>query len=216
MGEQHPAANKVVVEFDPYHLFPKRPEEQDKGEEKGKEAEEARKEEDTEEQKQEQEQKLEQEWERILEFRVKLKKLLGPRYNPQTRLARLSCDAHATQAQNKRALGDTIATLIAAAEDTTDTFADIPLDFRHHKSKPRFGFPKEWKLTPARKQELEAARAERLEKQEERKELLVGGLVDGLREIEEARAFANKAAEVPILAAQAKTPSGKGRQAFKI
>lgn len=135
--------------------------------------------------------------------------MLGPRYNPSTSTARMSSEAHATQAQNKRALGDTIAALLAEARDATDTFENIPFDFRHHKPKTRLRFPEEWKMTDARRQELEAARAQRLQKEEERRDTLLGGLVDGIKEIEEARVIDVMAVEAPIMA-QAKAPLPKG------
>ena len=47
--------------------------------------------------------------------RDKLKKLLGPRYNPEKDTVRMSCEMYETQAQNKRYLGDTIDSLLAEA-----------------------------------------------------------------------------------------------------
>ncbi len=44
--------------------------------------------------------------------REKLKKLCGPRYNPETDIVKMSCDMFDTQVQNKRYLGDTIDSLL--------------------------------------------------------------------------------------------------------
>lgn len=46
----------------------------------------------------------------------KLKKLLGPRYNPETDVAKMSCEQFEHQAQNKRYLGDLVETLVAQAK----------------------------------------------------------------------------------------------------
>jgi small subunit ribosomal protein S35 len=45
----------------------------------------------------------------------KLRKLLGPRYNPEKDTVRMSCEMYETQAQNKRYLGDTVDALLAEA-----------------------------------------------------------------------------------------------------
>lgn len=174
LGEQHPAANKVVVEFDPTDL------------------------------------------QLAPEHKTKLIKLLGPRYNPSTGIAKMSSEAYETQAMNKRYLGDTVATLITEAKDTTDTFADVPADIRHRKVKPKLQFPERWLLTEERKAELEAKRAALLEQEEARKGL-PAGLVDGVKEIEEARRIENLARmEAPLMAeAKASLPSGKqGKKAM--
>lgn len=47
---------------------------------------------------------------------TKLKKLLGPRWNPETKLAKMSCEQFDHQAQNKRYLGDLVNKLIAEAK----------------------------------------------------------------------------------------------------
>ncbi|KAF2482633.1 mitochondrial ribosomal subunit protein-domain-containing protein, partial [Neohortaea acidophila] len=117
LGESHPAARKVVVEFKPRSLNLDRPQ------------------------------------------RVKLLKLVGPRYNPTTRTVRMSCESFETQAQNKRFLADTINKLIAEAQDgTADSFKDVPLDLRHHTPKQRHRFPRAWGMTPQRREELEGKR----------------------------------------------------------
>jgi len=47
---------------------------------------------------------------------LKLKKLAGPRYNPETETIKMSCEMFEHQAQNKRYLGDLIAKLITEAK----------------------------------------------------------------------------------------------------
>lgn len=44
--------------------------------------------------------------------REKLKKLAGPRYNPDKDIVKMSCDSFETQAQNKRYLGDLVDSLL--------------------------------------------------------------------------------------------------------
>lgn len=141
MGETHPAANKIVVEFCTRDL-PGLTEAQ----------------------------------------RIKLIKLVGVRYNPETDVVKMSSEMFETQAQNKRYLGDLVDTLMAEAKDNTDTFEDVPLDFRHHKYRPKLSFPEEWKLTPERKQQLEAERQQK--RLGERKREQLGQLPDGVSAIE--------------------------------
>jgi hypothetical protein len=93
----------------------------------------------------------------------KLIKLAGVRYNPETKVIKISCESFETQAQNKRYLGDLVEMLIKEAKDAKDTFEDIPFDFRHHKPKVFHAFPEEWKLTPERKAEIDAKRQTQLE-----------------------------------------------------
>ncbi|KAJ4359642.1 37S ribosomal protein S24, mitochondrial [Didymosphaeria variabile] len=95
--------------------------------------------------------------------RDKLIKLAGVRYNPSTDIIKMSCESFDTQAQNKRFLGESITNLIKEAKDGKDTFADVPFDFRHHKPKVRHQFPKEWILTPEKKQYLENKRKQMLQ-----------------------------------------------------
>jgi hypothetical protein len=92
--------------------------------------------------------------------RSKLIKLAAARYNPSTDIVKISCESFETAAQNKRYLGDQVEVLIKEAKDATDTFEDVPFDFRHHKPKPFHAFPEHWKLTPERKAALLAARAQ--------------------------------------------------------
>ncbi|KAE8328352.1 hypothetical protein BDV24DRAFT_137322 [Aspergillus arachidicola] len=107
-------------------------------------------------------------------------KLVGPRYNPDTDIVRMSCEKFTTRAQNKRYLADTVNSLIKEAKEG-DAFADIPLDLRHHKPKTKLQFPDSWKLTPERKKQIEARRAERLRLEKER-----AGIIDGKAVIADA------------------------------
>ncbi|KAL8909062.1 MAG: hypothetical protein Q9207_000396 [Kuettlingeria erythrocarpa] len=168
MGETHPAANKVVLEFCTRDL-PKLTEAQ----------------------------------------RIKLVKLVGVRYNPETDLAKMSCEMFETQAQNKRYLGDLVDTLMAEAQDPTDTFEDVPLDFRHHKPKPKFEFPEEWKLTEQRKEQLAAAWRQRALKDQGRE--AAGQLLDGSKVIEQV--LEARSLQAPAQPA-VPPPGGKGRRQF--
>lgn len=78
--------------------------------------------------------------------RIKLVKLVGVRYNPDTDVVKMSCEKFEEPAQNKRYLGDTIEKLIKEAQNEDDMFEDVPLDFRHHKPKRRPVYPEGWKL----------------------------------------------------------------------
>lgn len=147
LGESHPAANKVVVEFSPSDLG------------------------------------------LTAQQRAKLIKLSGPRYNPSSDLIKLSTEQFDTQTQNKRFLGETIESLIAEAKDATDTFEDVPFDFRHYKPKVHHEFPKEWILTEERKKYLAAKRAESARLEDEKKGN--GMLVDGRTIIETSLPFAD-------------------------
>ncbi|KIH88111.1 37S ribosomal protein [Sporothrix brasiliensis 5110] len=112
----------------------------------------------------------------------KLMKLAGVRYNPETKIVRISCEMFEHQAQNKRYLGDLVDRLIAEAKDPTDTFEDIPLDTRHHKFKYKPSFPKEWRMTEERKKELEAARAQSYLLDQTK--AAQGTLIDGVQRIQ--------------------------------
>ena len=116
--------------------------------------------------------------------RIKLIKLVGPRYNPETDIVKMSSEMFETPAQNKRYLGDLVDTLIEEAKDETDTFEDVPLDFRHHKFKPKVEFPEGWKLTREKKLMLEKDRMLRSEQERERE--VKGKLIEGARVVEEA------------------------------
>ncbi|KAJ5224483.1 uncharacterized protein N7469_007986 [Penicillium citrinum] len=94
-------------------------------------------------------------------------KLVGTRYNPQTDIIRISCEQFGSSVQNKRYLADLVNTLINEAKKG-DSFADVPLDLRHHKPKIRPRFPDSWNMTEARRQQLAARRAERISAAKER------------------------------------------------
>ncbi|CAK7213317.1 37S ribosomal protein S24, mitochondrial [Sporothrix curviconia] len=110
----------------------------------------------------------------------KLRKLVGPRYNPEKDIVRMSCEKFEHQAQNKRYLGDLVDKLLVEAKDPTDTFEDVPLDTRHHKFKYKPKFPREWRLTEARKEELKTLRAASFEL--DQKMLASGSLIDGTQQ----------------------------------
>ncbi|KAL8915585.1 MAG: hypothetical protein Q9171_000150 [Xanthocarpia ochracea] len=166
MGETHPAAKKVVLEFCTRDL-PDLTEAQ----------------------------------------RIKLVKLVGVRYNPETDLVKMSCEMFETQAQNKRYLGDLVDTLMAEARDPSDMFEDVPLDFRHHKSKPKIEFPEEWKLTEQRRAQLEENQRQRELRETEREK--TGTLVDGVQIIEQVMEAMTRKAPVAV---KVEAPKGKGRQ----
>ena len=109
--------------------------------------------------------------------RDKLIKLAGVRYNPSLDIIKISCESFDTQAQNKRFLGESIERLVKEAKDPKDMFEDVPFDFRHHKPKKRYEFPKEWILTKERKQYLEEKRARTLQLDDQK--LNNGQLIDG-------------------------------------
>lgn len=115
----------------------------------------------------------------------KLVKLAGPRFSPETGLVKMSCESFETQAQNKRYLGDTVQNLIVEAKDTTDTFEDVPFDFRHVKQKKKYQYPVEWHLTQERQSLLESIRARTQIEDHQRSDQ--GKLVSGLQAIEEGR-----------------------------
>ncbi|CEO59978.1 hypothetical protein PMG11_04625 [Penicillium brasilianum] len=107
-------------------------------------------------------------------------KLVGPRYNPQTDVVKMSAEQFGSRAQNKRYLADVVNTLIQEAKKG-DAFADIPLDLRHHKPKFRPQFPESWNMTNERRQQLAARRKERLTAQSSRE-----AIVDGNQVVSEA------------------------------
>jgi small subunit ribosomal protein S35 len=158
LGETHPAARKVVVEFEPARIPDLSPEQLSK-----------------------------------------LLKIAGPRYNPSTKIIKMSTDSFETQAQNKRYLAETIDNLIAECKDpNADSFADVPLDTRHHRPKPQYKFPEAWIMTPERRVELEAKRKASM--LEEAKQIEEDRLVHGLRAIEEARKVDAAKVEEPLMA----------------
>jgi small subunit ribosomal protein S35 len=100
-------------------------------------------------------------------------KLVGPRYNPDTEIIRMSTEKYTSRAQNKRYLGDLVQALIQQAKEG-DSFADIPLDLRHHKPKKKISFPDSWAMTEERKKQLDATRSERTIAEKDRR-LIVDG-----------------------------------------
>ena len=165
MGETHPAAKKIVLEFCTADLPDLTPAQ-----------------------------------------RTKLIKLVGPRYNPETDIVKMSSEMFETQAQNKRYLGDLVDTLMAEAQNAEDMFEDVPLDFRHHKFKKRVEFPQGWKMTAERRTELERIREETA-LEEQRKESL-GAIADGVKIISEGiRSLPKRDESKVLLEAQ----QGRGR-----
>lgn len=147
MGEQHPAAKKIVVEWTT----------RDVAREAGlSEAQ-----------------------------RVKLVKLVGVRYNPDTDLVKMSSERFETAAQNKRYLGDLVEKLIREAKEGEDMFEDVPLDFRHHKPKKFLEFPEQWKLDKEKRQRLGEERKQR-EVLEASKVKMGARLIEGREVVREA------------------------------
>jgi small subunit ribosomal protein S35 len=103
-------------------------------------------------------------------------KLAGTRYNPQTDIIRMSSEKFSSRAQNKRYLADIVNSMIKEAKEG-DSFADIPLDLRHHKPKTSIRFPESWNMTEARRNQLAARRQERLSAEETRETLVDGNSV---------------------------------------
>lgn len=139
---------------------------------------------------------------------LKLKKLAGPRYNPSKNEIKMSCESFETQAQNKRYLATTINALIAEATDPeADSFADVPLDLRHHKRKPKHRFPEEWKMTNERRMQLEGGRRERM--LGEVKRIEENEVASGLQDIEKMKGLDLKQEEHIMAEARAPMPTGK-------
>ncbi|CAG8132983.1 unnamed protein product [Penicillium nalgiovense] len=103
-------------------------------------------------------------------------KLAGTRYNPQTDIIRMSSEKFGSRAQNKRYLADVVNSMVKEAKEG-DSFADIPLDLRHHKQKTRLQFPESWNMTEARRNQLAARRKERLAAEETRAALVDGNSI---------------------------------------
>jgi len=141
-------------------------------------------------------------------------KLVGPRYNPDTDIVRMSSEKFSSRAENKRYLGDLVNNLIKAAKEG-DSFADIPLDLRHHKPKQRIEFPESWKMTEERRRQLQAEREARKREQEH------AAIVDGKEVLEHAIRTIPSLTQMPLLGgaekATAKVPVGaKKGQAQKL
>lgn len=168
LGEAHPAARKVVVEFQPSKL-PDLNSAQ----------------------------------------REKLLKLAGARYNPSTGVVKMACESFETQAQNKRYLADTVTRLLSEARDLeSDSFADVPLDTRHHKAQVKPKFPKAWLMTPERRKALDEGRKARL--LEEGRRVEGDGVVSGVQALKEAMGRNVEKVEAPVMAnARQGMPTGK-------
>ncbi|KAI1332636.1 hypothetical protein F5Y16DRAFT_356092 [Xylariaceae sp. FL0255] len=113
---------------------------------------------------------------------LKLRKLLGPRWNPETDIAKMSCEQFDHAAQNKRYLSDLVNKLIAEAKDPKDMLEDIPLDTRHHVVKKKPKFPKEWRLTEERMKFIEDSREKALLLDQAKEEK--GALINGTEKID--------------------------------
>ncbi|KAF3760820.1 hypothetical protein M406DRAFT_267226 [Cryphonectria parasitica EP155] len=130
----------------------------------------------------------------------KMKKLAGPRYNPEKQTIKMSCESFEHQAQNKRYLAETVEKLVADAKDPTDDFADVPLDLRHHKIKAKPKFPKEWRMSEERMQQIVAYREEARRLEEVKK--ATGMFIDGVQIINKELASRTKTSQaVPELIA---------------
>lgn len=55
----------------------------------------------------------------------KLRKLVGPRFNPETDIIKMSCEMYPSQAQNKRYLGDLVDSLLAESKVCFETTLGI-------------------------------------------------------------------------------------------
>ena len=143
------------------------------------------------------------------EQRIKLVKLAGVRYNPETDVVKMSSEMFETQAQNKRYLGDLVDTLMTEAKDTTDMFTDVPLDFRHHKFVTKPKFPDHWRMTPERKQQLEATRRQKYSLEQERAGQ--GQLVNGVKLIETMLRSVKVRNESAVLVEAQQGVKGKGK-----
>ncbi|OHE95306.1 hypothetical protein CORC01_09451 [Colletotrichum orchidophilum] len=136
----------------------------------------------------------------------KLRKLVGPRYNPETDIVKMSSEKYEHQAQNKRYLSNLLDDLIASAKDPKDTFKDIPLDTRHHVFKNKPKFPKEWRMTEERRKELDGYRLRTLEI--DAGKLEEGQVIDGTEKIEQFLAAPSPEAEGKV--AEMVTVRGRG------
>lgn len=100
-------------------------------------------------------------------------------------------------------------------QDPTDTFEDIPLDTRHHTFTNKPKFPKEWRLTPERRAEIEQQRQQALLLDETKRR--EGSLVDGMQRIQHSLApppkseIDDKIAELVAVPRAGKRPSAGRR-----
>ncbi|RVX75552.1 hypothetical protein B0A52_00905 [Exophiala mesophila] len=118
---------------------------------------------------------------------LKLLKLVGPRYNPDTEIVKMSCEKFEAPAQNKRYLADLVTSLIDEAKNGKDTLEDIPLDLRHHRSKKVAKFPQEWKLDTERVKQLLSQRKEQQLLQESQGTKVLDGREYVYKQVEAAR-----------------------------
>ncbi|KAI1418725.1 mitochondrial ribosomal protein [Hypoxylon sp. FL1857] len=140
----------------------------------------------------------------------KLKKLLGPRYNPETHVAKISCEQFEHQAQNKRYLGDLVDSLIARAKDPSDMFEDIPLDTRHHTFKVKPKFPREWRMSEERRKFLDDTRQKSLLLDQAKEE--AGSLINGKEKIDQFFSAPRPQEKVPeFIRAQSSRLLSRGR-----
>lgn len=79
--------------------------------------------------------------------RRKLVKLLGPRYNPETEVAKMSSDIHENQAQNKRYLGDLVDSLLEEARVRLLLLSQVEQLTNKHRIQPTHS--KMYHLIPA-------------------------------------------------------------------
>ncbi|CAG8780692.1 11879_t:CDS:2, partial [Dentiscutata erythropus] len=77
----------------------------------------------------------------------KFKVLCGPRFDGKGEF-KFSCEKFPHQAQNKKYLSDLMDRLLEEARNDKETFADIPVDLRHVKTKKTHPFPREWLRQP--------------------------------------------------------------------
>ncbi|PSR99021.1 mitochondrial ribosomal subunit protein-domain-containing protein [Coniella lustricola] len=110
---------------------------------------------------------------------LKMIKLAGARFNPAKRTIKMSSESFEHQAQNKRYLAETVEKLVADAKDPTDDFADVPLDMRHYKIKTKPKFPKEWRMSEERMEQIKDYRNEvkRIEDYKKVTDKLIDGTV---------------------------------------
>ncbi|OTB09058.1 hypothetical protein M426DRAFT_316351 [Hypoxylon sp. CI-4A] len=142
---------------------------------------------------------------------LKMKKLLGPRYNPETDVAKISCEQFEHQAQNKRYLGDLVDSLVSRAKDPSDMFEDIPLDTRHHTFKVKPKFPREWRMSEERRKFIEDTRQKSLLLDQTKEE--AGALVSGKEKIEQFFSAPASQNRIPELAkTRLHRPLPRGRQ----
>ncbi|KAG5972006.1 hypothetical protein E4U55_000955 [Claviceps digitariae] len=140
--------------------------------------------------------------------RNKLRKLVGPRYNPEKNLVKMSCESYEHQAQNKQYLTGLVNDLIATTKDKSDKFRDVPLDLRHHQVRKKPRFPVKWLMTDERQLEVrEHWRAAALEDMERAEK---GLFVDGAKAIDGY--LMQKLAEEQVKQrAEERVPAAKGK-----